>query len=167
MAIVLAGDSLAVGLAAPLRRIFRRLICVAQDGRRACDAQHIPAGASLVIISLGTNDADARAPEGWERGYAKRLDAIMREADAARFVWLLPPAMGEPGREFFVAQRRTVIRRVASQATAVTFDPWPGPSYQGYWNGQQIREEDGIHYTASGYALWAGAIEQALGNALH
>jgi|GEM_PF-3083793 lysophospholipase L1-like esterase len=166
MSIVLAGDSLAVGLAAPLQRICRRLLCVAQDGRRARDAQHIPAGASLVIISLGTNDADARAAEGWERGYAERLDAIMREADAARFVWLLPPAMGEPGREFFVEQRRAVIRSAASRAAAAIFDPWPSPVYQDFWNGRQIREEDGIHYTAAGYALWADAIAQALGDAL-
>lgn len=166
MAIALAGDSLAVGLAAPLQRICRRLICVAQDGRRACDAQHIPAGASLAIISLGTNDADARAPDGWERGYAERLDAIQREAGAARFVWLLPPAMGDPGREFFVEQRRAVIRGIASRAAATTFAPWPGPVYQDFWNGRQIREEDGIHYTTHGYAAWADAIARALGDAL-
>ncbi len=154
---------MALGLAAPLRRIWPGLACVAQDGRQSWEEQHIPADASLVIISLGTNDADARAPEGWETGYADRLHAIMRQAGAARFVWLLPPAMGEPGREFFVEQRRAVIRDVASRAGALLFPPWPDSSYQEFMDGWQIRECDGIHYTTKGYSLWAVAIAKVMG----
>ena len=160
---VLAGDSLAVGLAAPLRRIWPGLACVARDGRQSWEEQHIPADAALVIISLGTNDADARAPEGWETGYADRLHAIMRQAGAARFVWLLPPAMGDSGLEFFVEQRRAVIRNAASRAGALLFPPWPGPAYQEFMDGWRIRECDGVHYTAIGYSLWAVAIAKAAG----
>ena len=160
---VLAGDSLAFGLAAPLRRIWPGLVCVTQDGRQSWEEQHIPADASQVIISLGTNDADARAPEGWETGYADRLHAIMRQAGAARFVWLLPPAMGDSGLEFFVEKRRAVIRSVAASVRARIFPPWPDSAYQEFMDGWQIRECDGVHYTAIGYSLWAVAIAKAVG----
>ncbi|MCR5563514.1 MAG: hypothetical protein K6F46_09165 [Desulfovibrio sp.] len=159
---VLAGDSLAVGLAAPLRRIWPQIICVAQDGRQAWEEQHIPTNASLVMISLGTNDADARAPEDWEHEYAERLNAIMREAGTARFVWLLPPPMGDPSLEFLVEQRRAVIQKAASRAGALLFPPWPGPDYQESMDGWQIRECDGVHCTAIGYSLWAVAIAKAV-----
>ncbi len=156
---ILAGDSLAVGLYQPLQRHFPSIVSVAQDGRCAKDVQHIPADAALVIISLGTNDADAKAPAGWEQSYAERLHSIMYAAPAARFLWLLPPAMEEAGREFFVDQRRRVIRDVTVKAHALHMKPWPVSDYQKYYQGQQIRDDDGIHFTPQGYALWADAIQ--------
>ncbi len=164
--LILAGDSLAVGLYQPLQRHLPSIVSVAQDGRCAKDAQHIPADASMVIVSLGTNDADARAPAGWEQTYAERLHGIMCAAPAAHFLWLLPPAMGEAGREFFVDQRRRVIRDVAVAAHALHMEPWPVSDYQNYYQGQQIRDDDGIHFTAQGYALWAHAIQLAFAFAI-
>ncbi|MBQ9406079.1 MAG: hypothetical protein IJU37_04975 [Desulfovibrio sp.] len=156
--IVLAGDSLAVGLAPPLQRLLPHVLPVAQDGRRACDAQHIPEDASRVILSLGTNDVDRKAPLGWESAYAQRLQAIMRTAPGALWVWLLPPPMEEPDREFFVQQRRTIIRATAALHMALVMEPWPGADYTAFLNGLRIRDEDGIHCTPHGYALWAQAI---------
>lgn len=154
----LAGDSLAVGLALPLQHHVPRLVCVARDGRQSWEEQHVPSNATLVLFSLGTNDVDRCAPFGWESTYADRLYTIVRSLPVAHLVWLLPPPMGEPDREFFVDQRRTVIRNVAQATSCRVVEPWPGAAYQEYLSGCRIRDEDGIHFTTEGYALWAKAL---------
>jgi lysophospholipase L1-like esterase len=151
--LLLVGDSLAQGLAAPLKRLAADgSVNATSDGRVGTridqwaqqtwlqtDLQSSP---TFVLVSLGTNDmklANALS----ERPLLDQLLARLR-ASNARVVWILPPTMPfpDPGVRAMIADTGVLLFR--SDLLAIARGP------------------DSIHPTAAGYAGWAGSIWQFL-----
>ena len=147
----LVGDSLAVGLSAPMRQL-----CTASGvgfDAAAKQGTTVLAWASFdfppaetTLISLGTNDMKMFDPLS-ER---PKIDAMLARAKASsrRVVWLLPPPMPFPDRG--------VIDMITEAATSAGVELLQAPDVQ--------RGPDKIHPTAAGYAAWAGLIWQYLQN---
>lgn len=172
--ILLIGDSLAVGLGTPLGALardaglaFQTLATVGTridqwgspgtygDALSAALASFQP---TVVLISLGTNDAYMRPSPGEDIGQrqAPFLDALLSRIESARpraVVWIAPPTLPPaavslpPVRALIQSERAHLRPRVAifpSQRLTLPRGP------------------DGIHPVASGYAGWAGALWQWL-----
>jgi len=162
--VLLLGDSLAEGLAGPieglatassvtLRSLHRRGSRIAGWSRDKQLAATLEAyEPTLVLISLGTNDAALEDPEA-ERGELDLLIRMASRAGSAVVVWLDPPSLPTLPREGIVrsmldssdAGREVGMRR---------FDPRPL---------NLPRSSDQVHLTPSGYKQWATALWQWLG----
>lgn len=141
----LLGDSLAVGLTAPLRQLA--VASEVQFASRAKEGTTIAAWASadvaendVVLVSLGTNDMKLADPL-LER---PKLDALLARLtkSSKRVIWLLPPPMPFPDRG--VLAMIDDASKVAKTALMPSLDVDRGP--------------DKIHPTGRGYAAWAGFI---------
>lgn len=151
---LLVGDSFAVGLAAPLRELVTGLGAqfVADGvvgtripqwaGARLQQAlAAVQGGASVVLVSLGTNDMKLPAPAS-EQPALDQLVAQLR-ATKATLVWVGPPSVPFPDRGGVRAMlQRMKVPLFRSDAL------------------QLARGPDGLHPTAAGYAGWAGALVQ-------
>jgi lysophospholipase L1-like esterase len=149
---LLVGDSLAVGLGAPLKKLAAdKGIGVAYDGKVGTTSSAWASGPSLpadlqkdkfdvVLVSLGTNDM----PTGWgAEQVASYMATIVGkiQQSGARAVWIAPPRM------------RTLREDAVRQAIASLGVPvFPSDALD------IPRGGDSIHPTATGYAGWAGAI---------
>lgn len=152
--ILLIGDSLAVGLGKPLLELARR------DGATlsplGVGGTRIPTWArgtkltdamldrrSLVLVSLGTNDAagNDQSIEDLPKDIAALLDRL--EARGARVIWIAPPDMPTLPRVGRV--RLLIFDAVQDHPNAeympATYDP--------------PRTSDHIHPTPAGYNAWA------------
>jgi hypothetical protein len=149
--VLVAGDSLAAGLAAPLRtelHFVYRFGAASRNGstagywRAALAAELARVRPSVVLLSLGTNDALSASAR---KTFAENLRAL-REACAAaraRVVFIEPPSM-----PFDLSVIRDAIRQSGAlwvEAPAVL-----------------ERAPDDIHLTPKSYAAWAAHIRKAL-----
>lgn len=175
--VLLIGDSLAVGLATPLGALARDMglafLATATVGTRIDQwAQSEPLKATLesfkptvVIVSLGTNDAYMLPPPDVGKRQAPYLDTLLRAINAGfthsedygmgprAIVWLAPPTL--PPAASSLAPVRALIE---SQATILNRRISIFPSDR----LTLARGPDGIHPVVSAYAAWAGAIWQWL-----
>ena len=157
--LLLVGDSLAVGLAPPMRAIAKDQSVVfdsiAKEGTRidqwassaALGDKIVSFQPSLALVSLGTNDeyleGDGAAER--QRGYLRQL--LQRFADArVPVVWIGPPKLPRP--------TNGVVAMIRSEV--------PGTNYFPSQLLEIPRGPDQIHPTARGYAGWAGSIWQWL-----
>jgi hypothetical protein len=148
--ILLIGDSHAEGFGPHLQRIAERAgyewTTVAVRGSRVV---HWPAvlrnllartKPSLVLVSLGTNDAvvgdaaniDARISE---------LQAAANHADAV-LVWISPPTLPVRYPVRHAVQRAVMLSPIAFDSTRIVI----------------ARQNDGIHATPEGYAFWGASL---------
>lgn len=148
--VVLAGDSLAVGLAGPLGKLLGDVDGIGKNsttidhwaGALALD-QALATKPRLVLVSLGTNDIAAA-----DNANAKRpkIAAIVDKVRAARAAigWVLPPSLPWPGYgvRAALAQELSARNVPAFDSEALAFE----------------RAPDGVHATPAGYAAWAAAI---------
>lgn len=157
--VLLVGDSLAVGLSVPMRKLAADagipFDSVAHSGSRldqwskttGYGAQLIQKLATfrptVVLISLGTNDSYMVAPKAIAAVAGHLATIMQRIAGAeARLYWIGPPTLPKPDNGA-VATIRSAI-----------------PRFQ-YFDSAQLtipRQPDGIHPTWKGYAFWAEQI---------
>lgn len=177
--ILLIGDSLAVGLGTPLGALardaglaFQTLATVGtridQWGSSGTygDALSVALASfqpTIVLISLGTNDAYMRPSTGEDIGarQAPFMDALLTKIEAARpraVVWIAPPTL--PPAAVSLAPVRALIQ----SEREIGLPPKIRPRVA-IFPSQRLtlpRGPDGIHPVTSGYAGWAGAIWQWL-----
>jgi lysophospholipase L1-like esterase len=156
---LLVGDSLAVGLAAPLRS---RLRAAGGDltGRgvnstriddwakgSALSEALTQARPALTMVSLGTNDLAAK-PADYKRAWIGALVTRIRAA-GSDVAWILPPSMPIADR----GGTRAILAEELARLAVPAFD------------SQQLtipRASDGIHPTPAGYDTWAAHLVQWL-----
>jgi len=150
--ILMIGDSLAVGLGPPLKKLASAQgYGVAYDGKVGTRSGQWASGPSLpadlardkfdvVLVSLGTNDMPTNfSAEQIQAAMATIVDKI--RAAGAQPVWVAPPRM--------VTLREDAVRQAIASLGVPVF-----PS-----DALDIpRGGDRIHPTAIGYAGWAGAL---------
>lgn len=148
--VALIGDSLAVGLARPLRALVEKAggtldasgrsgTTISQWLRGPLTSSLARARPDLVLVSLGTNDMKAR---GDKTADAVSLAGQVRAA-GADLMWIDPPIMpfGDP----------TGVRSAIRAAVPIEAI-FPSASFE------IPRARDGIHPTEAGYAAWADSI---------
>lgn len=158
--ILLIGDSLAYGLAFPLKQLASKSnVPFAADGRvgttihQWASSTWLPNALvfkpTLTLISLGTNDMKLLNPLAEEKDLSGLVQKIL--GAKSRVVFIAPPTMPFPDkgvRAMIESQKQPIFRSDQLQIP---------------------RAPDQIHPTAAGYAGWAGAIwswlyQPALGN---
>jgi lysophospholipase L1-like esterase len=172
--VFLLGDSLAVGLAAPLGALCRdnglAFQSMATVGTRIDQwATSAPLAAALaafqptiVLISLGTNDAYMLPQPGEDIGarqapYAAELLTMIEGVSPRAIAWIAPPTLPA------AAASLQSVRRLIDSEHAITLPRVkPRVSLFPSQNLTLPRGPDGIHPVARGYAAWAGAIWQWL-----
>ena len=145
--ILLVGDSLAVGLSAPMKALGKRDdVHVHDEAKVGTTASYwVPRLPSILrarrprvlAVSLGTNDAaiaDRKLASEALRGICK----VAEELDV-RLVWIAPPSL--PARLTGAA----TVRATIDDCAPVVLDISEGIE----------RAPDGIHATGKGYATWA------------
>ncbi len=166
--VLLVGDSLAVGLTVPCGSLarehgitFKALAIVGtridQWASSSDLAQTLATfQPTIVIISLGTNDAYMMGPPDPGQRQAPYLDKLLSLLESAvprAIVWLQPPTL--PPAATALASIRTLIDSARRRVRTPVF----------VFQTQKLslpRGPDGIHPVASGYAQWAGALWQWL-----
>ena len=153
--VLLVGDSLAVGLDAPLRALERERGVVLRTEAvvgtsalywrprlRAILAAYKP---RRLLVSLGTNDATASD----RKRVVEAFRGICDEASAAGvpLAWVAPLPMPPRLRDGLA-----VVRDAFACALAIDVDA-----------AAVERARDGIHATAAGYATWARLLAARLG----
>ncbi len=164
--VLLLGDSLAVGLSVPFGSLckdhgiaFQSLAIVGtridQWASSADLARTLETfRPTVIVVSLGTNDAYMKGPPDPGQRQAPHLDKLLTLLEAAHpraIVWLQPPSL--PPAATALSSIRQLIDTVRRRSHAFIFQ------------SQKLalpRGPDGIHPVASGYAQWAGAIWQWL-----
>jgi lysophospholipase L1-like esterase len=156
---LLVGDSLAVGLASPLRSRFRAAGGeLAGHGINSTTIDHWAQGTTLAaaltqarpaltLVSLGTNDLAAK-PADHKRPLIATLVARVR-ASGSGIAWVLPPSVPITDRGGI----RAILAEELAQLAVPAFD------------SEKLtlpRAPDGIHLTPAGYDTWAGHIAQWL-----
>jgi lysophospholipase L1-like esterase len=141
-AILLIGDSLAVGLGPHLKKTFPRLSNHSEVGSIVHDwtFRSWP-GSDLALVSLGTNDCAGQDPAGYLRGAQQLLLDLGKSV--SKVVWLLPPPM--PAR--ISAPCLSSITEIVETLEAPANLP---------------RAPDAIHLPPTGYAAWAKSISARL-----
>lgn len=143
--LLLVGDSLAVGLTAPLKQLATsnevKFAATAKEGTTIAywSGADLPTS-DVALVSLGTNDMKLLDPMS-ER---PKLDALLKRLTtlSKRVIWLLPPPMPFPDKG--VLKMIDDASREAKTALVPPLDVDRGP--------------DKIHPTGRGYAAWAGFI---------
>jgi lysophospholipase L1-like esterase len=158
--LVLIGDSLAVGLAIPLRALAAedqvtfqsaatsgsRIDQWARDPR--VDTLLASVRPTLVLVSLGTNDAYMMGPvNAAQQAAAEALLAKIRGA-GADVVWIAPPTLpatsaGHARRDDILSMVHALVPAGARFASEKLVIP---------------RAPDNLHPTAAGYAAWSGCL---------
>lgn len=148
--VALVGDSVAVGLSAPLGRLIRALglpfFASAEVGTNARQwVQRIDSvlaqGPRTVFVNLGGNDAASRALTSEFVQNIQRIAVKIRSA-GANPIFLEPPSRPSPSFE--------VIRQGLRSTGAPVLVPGP----------DLPRAPDGIHFTGAGYQAWAEDISE-------
>lgn len=149
--VLLVGDSLAQGLSVSMAKLAKDAsvpflghgIVSTRINQWCCQpwlaADVLAAKPTLVLVSLGTNDA-ALADPTVERAQLQKLLAAL-VATGAKVVWIAPPKVKLPSE--------SVVREMIR---ATGLDVFPSDALA------IPRGPDGLHPTAAGYAGWAGAI---------
>jgi lysophospholipase L1-like esterase len=163
--LLLAGDSLAVGLAPPLGQLAKENgVAFEAIGQVGSTVQMWAPGTALnaqlkqkldqkpkvVLISLGTNDEAMLLDRA--RAEVPKLEALIQmvKASGAELGWIGPPAF-LPGQSFKPNGFTLAIRNRVT-----------GGSYFPSERLDIPRGPDRLHPTVRGYAGWAGAIWQWL-----
>jgi lysophospholipase L1-like esterase len=175
--ILLVGDSLAVGLSTPLGALakdrgiaFSALATVGTRIDQWAQSQDLKDALAsfqptIVLISLGTNDAYMMPPPDVGVRQAPYMDALLTMIETGwthsddyglgprAIVWIAPPTL--PDAAISIAPVRALI---ADQAALLhrRISIYPSDRLT------LARGPDGIHPVVSAYAAWAGAIWQWL-----
>ncbi|HMG13525.1 MAG TPA: SGNH/GDSL hydrolase family protein [Gemmatimonadaceae bacterium] len=180
--ILLVGDSLAVGLTAPLKALaaergvpFQALATVGTriDQWAQSDALSQALESfqpTLVLISLGTNDAYMQPSANQDIGQrqAPYMEALLQKIEQythksdyglgpRAIVWLSPPTL--PAAAISLP---SVMRLIESEHQVSLPKIKPRVSFFPTQSLTLPRGPDGIHPVARGYAAWAGALWQWL-----
>jgi lysophospholipase L1-like esterase len=159
--ILLAGDSLAYGLTAPLSAEAKKYgIELHGDGRTGTTAKQWITGGwlakdiadtspGMTLISLGTNDATGDLSH-----FAADVQTLVDQATSGGGVvgWIGPPAFASSVKAFpagNVEKMRQILHDTLS-ARGIQIFPTEEHSYD--------RAPDGIHMTPAGYAKWAADV---------
>jgi len=164
--VLLVGDSLAVGLAGPLRTLGINLDSSAVVGitigywlTTGAAKLHgaLAAKPGLILISLGTNDAYSSATQERLEADARKLLAQL-VASGAAVVWIGPPPLpSQYGSNLVDMQKLAAIQRAVE---STQFATWIDSS------GLQLpRAADGLHLTDAGYTTWAEILVRELAEA--
>jgi len=146
---VLIGDSLAVGLAVPLKEALapepfqafaKTGTTVAQWLASADLATALALTPKRVLVSLGSNDTKGKVPAATLKAQVNEL-AVKIRGSGAEVVWLMPGKLPWEYPELIAA----VIA-----ANARTIDQ------------PTVAKDDGIHPTGDGYKTWAASIKEQL-----
>jgi lysophospholipase L1-like esterase len=153
--LLLVGDSLAVGLATPMRALAAEANVpfdqISRSGTRIdqwAGSQKLAEkiqnfNPTMVLVSLGTNDEYMGAGAAARQApHLERLLVALR-ANQAEVIWIGPPRLPKPSSNGIVPLLRKTIAR------------------DHYFPSEKLtipRGPDGLHPTARGYAGWAGAI---------
>jgi lysophospholipase L1-like esterase len=152
---LLVGDSLAAGLARPMRDRLRAaggdLTSRAINGSTIDQWAHGSALAeslaqatpALTLVSLGTNDL-ATKPADYKRPLVAAIVARIRAAGSA-VAWFLPPRMP-------FADRGGLRALLAAELARLAVPAFPSDALE------LPRGPDGIHPTPAGFDLWAARI---------
>lgn len=166
--VLLVGDSLAVGLQTPLGALAKEYGIAFQGigivGTRIDQWSQSDVlkqtletfKPTVVLVSLGTNDAYMMAPPDVydrQKPYLEQLLTLLESASPRAIVWIAPPTL--PAAAVSLARVRALI---ASVHTLLRPRVAVFPSDR----LKLARGPDGIHPVASGYAGWAGALWQWL-----
>jgi lysophospholipase L1-like esterase len=142
---LLLGDSLALGLDGPLRSELGRFVWArthARVGATLADFRDVEpildeTKPSIVLVSLGTNDAAAQSGDYRARFAARVVDWVHAvQSTGARVVWLIPPEMP--------FDTDPIIDAIKRSGAAYLMAPSDLP-----------RQPDKIHPTPAGYRAWA------------
>lgn len=156
--VLLVGDSLAHGLAVPMKQLAKEngieFLADARLGTRIDQWAKQPwlsqvialLRPTLILVSLGTNDMLLQEPSVEKLALAQLTDTLRRSG--ARIAWVAPPKMPFPDRGVRSMIDKTGLSVFSSDALVIPRGP------------------DGIHPTAGGYAGWAGALWAWLGHTL-
>lgn len=165
--VLLAGDSLALGLTAPLKAEAAKYgIDLVGDGRTGKTAKQwvnggwlaadIDANApNVTLISLGTNDATGDLSD-----FAHDVTTLIDQATAKGGVvaWIGPPYFGPNLKQFppgnVDKMRQTLLSVLGARGVEVFPTDADAPQHD------YSRSTDGIHMTTSGYAAWAHDLAQ-------
>ncbi|HYA44446.1 MAG TPA: DUF459 domain-containing protein [Acidimicrobiales bacterium] len=134
----------------------------------------------VVIVFLGANDVESYYTGGafeqfgtaaWASVYGERVAEIMESATAAgaRVLWVGVPVMSRPTFSNEIARINTVFQAQAAAHPGVVYFPsWgvlagPERQYEAWAPTPQggtvvLRDPDGIHLTAGGAGVLAGAV---------
>ena len=138
----------------------------------------------LIVVMLGENDnqalRDAAGHEqtqvgtiDWPRAYGERVEDFMRLATSkgARVVWVGLPIVSDKGRWGIIQRQNDVFEHSAHTVDDVAYlDTWdmfaaPDGGYTAFYRDggtvELVRESDGLHFNATGYALLARAVLEA------
>ena len=157
--LLIVGDSLAVGLAPPLRELSAAAQIafegVGKVGTRIDQwADSVGLGdtlstflPTLTLVSLGTNDEYLTGSDAVSRQREKVRVLLARiKASGSDYVWIGPPTLPKPTNGIVAMLRDEIPSSHYYPSDALTIP----------------RGGDGIHPTARGYAGWAGALWQWL-----
>ncbi len=135
----------------------------------------------LIVVMLGENDnqalRDAAGHEetqvgtiDWPRAYGERVTDFMHLATSkgARVVWVGLPVVSDKGRWGIIQRQDDVFEHSAHTVDDVAYlDTWdmfaaPDGGYTAFYRSggtvELVREADGLHFNATGYALLARAV---------
>jgi len=130
----------------------------------------------LVVIMLGENDFQSlQTPSGkletpsgtpeWPPAYQERAEALMKIATegGARVVWIGLPVQREPKRWNFIRRQNRLFEAASTRVGDVAYlDSWelfdaPDGGYTAFYRDggrvEEVRESDGLHFTATGYEI--------------
>ena len=155
--VLVVGDSLAVGMGSEFFKLVANdhgnAILAGIVGTTTCQwrgkvlplvEHHHP---SLVLISLGTNDAAILAQDPtWLSRNESCYDDVQNEAmsHGSKVIWILPPRL--PSK--LEASRSKVVQQI-NRINSSNYD---------LHHIEVTRASDGIHTTPQGYATWATAV---------
>lgn len=165
--VLLAGDSLALGLTAPLMAEAQRYgIELKGDGRTSTTAAQWVTGGwlakdiadfapTITLISLGTNDAT-----GDLAAFATNVQTLVDQATSkgGAVGWLGPPYLAPTLKQFppgnVEKMRKILLETLTARGINVfpTDADAPAKDYS--------RAQDGVHMTPAGYASWAKDIAE-------
>lgn len=117
-----------------------------------------PMNASLVVIALGTNNAQTIiSPAGFEASYRSLIDKL--KPRSGKIILATTPAIEQGSiAQYFDATRiapiNSTIKRLA------------GENKFGFVDHGELETVDGVHLSASGYKPWLHSIEVAARKAL-
>lgn len=115
----------------------------------------LAAGADVVVIELGGNDASVGIGP---TEHARDVSALVRAAAPAKVIWVGPGVTLRPDLEAYRAPIREVQRQVVPALGGAWIDG------QSLTRAQDLRS-DRVHYTAPGYERWATALVPLLARA--
>lgn len=147
----------------PTYRVTQRGLAGATmaDCRRHLDRLVVPYRPRIVVVYAGDNDlAVGTTPEEVAAQYAELVRAVHRELPATRLVFVsIKPSPARAGLMPLIRRTNALIAAYSATDPALAFVDVFSPMLD---REAKVRGElflaDGLHMTASGYALWHDAI---------